>query len=234
METDRIDRFLDLYKRLEDALEEKYRETPRHYSSVIMEFIKDGESAPVREKLEVCRELRNLLTHSANLGGEPVACPSNPMVDAMEEVLAFATRPPMALSFATRGEQLMKANLDQRVLRLMETMDKNGYSHIPVLENGVFYGVFSAGSVFQYLLQNRGKGIGPNTTIRELKKQIDIREHKENYQFLPRNATYFQVREAFEIVHGKNKRVSAVFITENGRPGERLLGMLTPWDVLGE
>ena len=25
-----------------------------------------------------------------------------------------------------------------------------------------------------------------------------------------------------------------IFITENGKPGERVLGMLTPWDVLGE
>ena len=83
----RIDEFLDLYKQLEDVLEIKYRNARRHYSSVVFEFIKDDESAPVRDKLEICREIRNLLTHSANLEGEPVVEPSAPVVEAMGEVL---------------------------------------------------------------------------------------------------------------------------------------------------
>ena len=75
-EQSRIDEFLDLYKQLEDELEDKYRNARRHYSSVVFEFIKDTDSEPVRDKLEVCREIRNLLTHSANLGGEPIVEPS--------------------------------------------------------------------------------------------------------------------------------------------------------------
>ena len=47
----RIDEFLDLYKQLEDVLEIKYRNARRHYSSVVFEFIKDDESAPVLDKL---------------------------------------------------------------------------------------------------------------------------------------------------------------------------------------
>ena len=126
----RIDGFLDLYKQLEDALEDKYRNARRHYSSVVYEFEKDYESAPVRDKLEVCREIRNLLTHTANLDGEPVVEPSQPVVDALQEVLDFVKQPPLALEFATKGDQVMKAHMHQKVLRLMEVMDKNGYSHI--------------------------------------------------------------------------------------------------------
>ena len=223
----RIDEFLDLYKQLEDALEDKYRNARRHYSSVVYEFEKDYESAPVRDKLEICREIRNLLTHTANLDGEPV-------VDALQEVLAFVKQPPLALEFATKGDQVMKAHMHQKVLRLMEVMDKNGYSHIPVLENGEFCGVFSVGCVFQYLLRSGGKGIKPDTTVAELGKYIALPAHTENYQFVPKDATYISVRRIFERVRGKNKRVSVIFITEHGTPGEPLLGMVTPWDVLGE
>ena len=218
----RIDVFLDLYKQLEDALEDKYRNARRHYSSVVFEFIKDTDSEPVRDKLEICREIRNLLTHSANLDGEPIVEPSAPVVAAMEEVLEFVRRPPLALEFATKGDQVMKAHMHQRVLRLMEVMDKNGYSHIPVMENGQFRGVFSVGTVFQYILQSGGKGIQADTTVAQL----------GNYEFVARNATYLSVRRIFERVRGKNKRVSVVFVTEHGSPGEPLLGMLTPWDVL--
>ena len=71
----------------------------------------------------------------------------------MKEVLDFVKRPPLAMEFATKGEQVMKASLNQKVLRLMEVMDKNGYSHIPVMRDGQFCGVFSVGSVFRYLLR---------------------------------------------------------------------------------
>ena len=49
----RIERFLDLYKQLEDELEDKYRNARRHYSSVVFEFIRDEDSAPVRDQLAV-------------------------------------------------------------------------------------------------------------------------------------------------------------------------------------
>lgn len=128
---------------MEDALEDKYRGTRRHYSSVVFEFAKDYESGPVRDKLDVCREIRNLLTHNPNLNGEPIVEPSQSVVEAMKEVLEFVKRPPLAMEFATKGEQVMKASLNQKVLRLMEVMDKNGYSHIPVMRDGQFCGVFS-------------------------------------------------------------------------------------------
>ena len=230
----RIERFLDLYKQLEDELEDKYRNARRHYSSVVFEFIKDTDSEPVRDKLETCREIRNLLTHSANLGGEPIVEPSAPVVAAMEEVLDFVRKPPLALDYATKWDQVMKAHLHQKVLRLMEVMDKNGYSHIPVLNDGEFCGVFSVGSVFQYILRTGGKGIKPETTVAELGRHIQVDAHMENYDFVPKDATYLSVRRKFEKVRGKNKRISVIFITENGKPSERVLGMLTPWDVLGE
>ena len=177
----RIDEFLDLYKQLEDVLEIKYRNARRHYSSVVFEFIKDDESAPVRDKLEICREIRNLLTHSANLEGEPVVEPSAPVVEAMGEVLDFARRPPLAMEFATKGDQVMRAHMHQRVLRLMEVMEKNGYSRIPVMEQGEFRGVFSVGTVFQYILRSGGKGIQPDTTVADLAGQIGFSAHMENH-----------------------------------------------------
>ena len=39
--------------------------------------------------------------------------------DAMGEVLDFARRPPLAMEFATKGDQVMRAHMHQRVLRLM-------------------------------------------------------------------------------------------------------------------
>lgn len=226
------EQFLDLYKRLENGLEKRYENARRRYSSVVFEFIKDQESEPIRDGLEICREIRNLLTHSANVGGVPVVEPSTHIVELMEEIVHFAEAPPLALEFATKGEQILKARLSQKVLRLMEVMSKNGFSHVPVTENGELYGVFSTGSVFQYTL-NSNKRIDKETTLMELKEYISINEHYENYAFLCKTATYMEARKTFERIKAQNKRVSVAFITENGKQDEPLLGMVTPWDVLG-
>ena len=42
------------------------------------------------------------------------------------------------------------------------------------------------------------------------------------------------MRDAFERASERDSRLAAVFITENGKLDEPLMGMLTPWDVLGE
>ncbi len=231
-EKSRAEEFLELYRQLEDALEKRYRNKKRSSSSVVMEFCREEESAPVREKLDLCREIRNLLTHNAAVKGEPVVEPSAPMLEALREALSYVRRPPLALDFAVRGKNIMTARLSQRVLPLMEQMWENGYSHIPVMREGGFCGVFSTGAVFRYQLDTGGKAIGRETVLRELGKYLVPGEHMENYVFLPKKATYISARKVFEKPGGKNCRVSAIFITETGNPGERLLGMLTPWDVL--
>lgn len=230
----RVDEFLDLYKQLEDLLEDKFRNARRRYSSVVLEYIRDEESLPVRDKLEVCREIRNLLTHSADLGGQPIVEPSQPVVDGLREALDILRRPALALDRAATGSRMMTATLDRKVLRLMEVMEKNGFSHIPVLQEGSLYGVFSAGTVFRYQLQHEGRSLNKNTTLGDLGSVLELSTAGEHYAFLPRNATVQQAKVLFQRVQGRNRRVSVIFLTEHGKRGERLLGMLTPWDVLGE
>ena len=231
---DRAALFLDLYKQIEDELEDKYRNARRHFSSVVYEFVKDYESAPVRDKLDLCRHIRNLMAHSANMDGQPVVEPSQPVVDALREVLDFVRRPPLAMDFATKGERVLKAGPNQKVLRVMEVMEKNGYSHIPVMRDGRFYGVFSVGSVFRYMLRTGGKGVTKETTVKDMRGYLAVEEHIENYEFVPADTTYIEVRQRFEQVRARNKRFSVIFITQDGQPDQPLLGILTPWDVLGE
>lgn len=228
----RSDDFLNMYRELEDALDEKYSGRKRRYTSVIFEFLNDDESKPVREKLDVCREIRNLLTHNAKIDGESVVEPSESVCASLKECLEHVRQPSLALEFATKGESIFFANYKQTVIKIMGIMEQNGFSHVPILQNGEFYGVFSLGTVFNYILRHYDNPIKRSTTIAELKEHLPIKNHIENYEFAPKNLTCSEARNKFQSVKGKNKRISVIFITENGSEKERLLGMLTPWDVL--
>ena len=228
----RSDEFIDLYKQLEDALEEKFSGMKRRYSSVVFEYINHYESAPVRESLNLCREIRNLMTHSANLGGVPIVEPSEPVVEALRAALEYVQRPPLALEYATTGQRIVCAGLSDRVLKLMAMMDKNGFSHIPILDKKRFIGVFSVSTIFSCLLLDPELRLTQETTIRELGQMLPVDRHIENYAFVDRRTPLLETRRMFEKIRGKNKRLSVIFITETGSREEPLLGMLTPYDVM--
>ena len=60
------EKFLELYKEMEGLLKEKYMgEATR--SGVVMKFINSLEGKRFREKLNTCREIRNILAHSPDI-----------------------------------------------------------------------------------------------------------------------------------------------------------------------
>ena len=226
--------FTDLYKELEDTLESKYSGQKRRYSSVIYEYINSAESKPIREELDLCREIRNLLTHSANIGGVSVVEPSEPMIETLRRILEYVRRPPLALEMATPAARIMSAKLTDKVLSVMAEMDKRGYSYIPVMDKRRFLGVFSASAVFAYVLRNPANGIAPEMTVGDIMRTAAESANAVHYVFAGRETTEAEARRLFEKVEGRGRRLSVVFITEHGKKEEGLLGMLTPWDLMRE
>lgn len=226
--------FMDLYRQLEEVLTQRYSESGRKSSGVVMDFINDDEGAPYRDDLNVCREVRNLLSHHASIEGEPIVEPSAKLVQVLKEVIAYVKRPMSIMEFATPKDKLMITHMDQNALRVMREMKKRGFSHLPVFRGGEFAGVFSISSVFSYILED--KAVNKRTTIGDFGHLLELDHHTaERFEFVSRRANYWDVRDLFERRSGgPNKRLAAVFVTENGKFGERLLGMLTPWDVIGQ
>ncbi len=228
-----VDRFLDMFRTLEKLLEEKYHHRRRHFSSVVMEYINDPESEQFREELDLCREVRNLLTHSANIGGEPPITPSQPLVDALQSIIDYIQAPPMAMNVATPASKLLTTHPNQRVLGVMQKMTDRGFSHVPVIDYGRFVGVFSISTPFSHSLDNPDFGIGQDSRIGDFTHLLGIDAHDtERFEFMSRDTDLNTVRKAFETVGSDRKRLAMIFITENGKQSETILGVITPWDVV--
>ncbi len=225
----RAEVFLKLYRVLEGLLEEKYGRA----SSVVMEYMNHPDSEPVRTKLDLCRELRNLLTHNAGADGEPVCEPSQQVLDSLYAVIAHVQKPRPAINAATPAESLLTAGMEDPLLPVMRRMTDYGYSHVPVLEDGRVTGVFSASCLLAHLA--RGGYVNEQTRMRHLGRYLGLEERASGrYAFLAADASCNDAIAAFEAHSSRNNRLMAIFITQNGNPAEPLLGMLTPWDVLGK
>ena len=228
----RAETFLKLYRVLEGALERRL-EGRRQGASVVMDYLRDEDSEPFRSQLNLCRDIRNLLSHNADESGEPVVEPSEAVLASLREILEYVSAPRYAIECGTPQERILCAHPNDLAIEVMHRMSRQGFSHVPVVEKGQLNGVFSVGSLFSYLERQGFDGLDDSIRIGQLKDALDVDSHgPEKYRFMPRDATMQQVRAAFEERPGRNSRLSAVFITEHGDRQEPLLAMLTPWDAL--
>ena len=226
--------FLQKYRVLEGLLEKRY-EGRRIASSVVIEYIRDIDSQPVRVDLDLLREIRNILSHNAGPGGEPVVEPSDEMLARLDEIIAYVKRPHRAADFGTPADKIYFAHLNDSVIQVMRGMFNNGYSHVPVTEKGSAVGVFSVRSLFDYLAEHGLNAANDELRIRDLSGHIRFEGRGgERYMFVSAQTSIVEVRQMFQKYTERNRRLSAVFVTENGDPGGELIRMLTPWDVLSD
>lgn len=227
----RAETFLSMYRVLEGMLGQKYSDSDHKVNSVVMQYMHDAESEPVRQQLDICREVRNLLTHNADVNGGPIIEPSQALLDSLYEIISYVQKPQPALMFATQLDRILQAHMNDRALDIMRRMEKHGFSYVPVLEDKRMIGVFGKHSVFSYVIENGG--ISDDTRIKDFGKYVKAEGPQgQRFMFIGTDASYLEAREAFDRASGRDNRLAAIFITDTGDVNGRLLGMITPWDVM--
>lgn len=229
------DEFLDLYNNLEELLNVRYSaaKNDRRFSSAVVRFSMEAEGRRWREELNVCRELRNMLSHHAQIGGEDIFQPSDSVVDVMREILDSVKNPPVAVKAMTPFDALMKCSMTDHVIWLIRRMNAQGFSHVPIVSSGYLVGVFSTATVFSYLEKYGEKSITGETEISEFSEFLPVEAHiTESYRFCAPDASYYNIKKFFEATSPDRRRVVAVFVTRDGTENSKLLGIITPWDML--
>ena len=228
----RSEQFLRLYRKLEGLLEKRYS-GKKVSSSVVMEYLHDPDSAPCRADLDMCRDIRNLLTHNDDEDGQPVVEPSEGVVELLGDIVDYVQRPRLAMDYGTPGEKIMFAHPNDLALDVMRHMLRMGYSHVPVRDKTGLVGVFSAGALMSYVGERGFEALKDDLRIGDLKKELSVdNEHTDRYLFFDSKTTLTTVRMAFEKPQERNRRLAVAFITEDGGQHSQVLAMLTPWDAL--
>ena len=224
--------FLDLYNKLECALEARYPKKDRRFSSVVLRYENSDEGRRWRDELEICRETRNLLSHHSRISGEELLEPSDALLETLRRIIDEVEDPPRAITICTPTKDLLLCTGMERVSDVVRAMETHGYSNVPILENGVLDGVFSAGTLLSCLAESGGN-LSAAGRIDELSRFLPANVHRsECYHFAAPDATYWELKDEFLPNGPENARVAAVFVTTDGTERGRVLGIITPWDML--
>lgn len=234
-ELSRAERFLTLYRRFEGMLEKRYADHAMTTGSVVKEYLKDPDSEPLRTEIDLCREIRNILSHNTDLNGEPVVEPSEGVIERMQEIIEHVGHPLMAIQYGTPADRILFAHPNDLAINVMRHMLKMGYSHVPVADKSGLVGVFSSGSLMVFAARKGLSEVRDELRVGDMKDAIDFGdERSERFMFLREDATLLNVRAAFEKRRERNHRLAVVFLTRDGTRHSEVVSMLTAWDVLRE
>ena len=74
--------------------------------------------------------------------------------------------------------------------------------------------------------------IGKEYKVKDYEKYIKLENHSSEYfDFVKRNEKLASAQNLFNKSIKKDKKLVMLFVTENGKKTEKILGIITPWDL---
>ena len=174
---------------------------------------------------ELVRTTRNTLTHDIVKGDYPYLV-SKGLLDSLNHLLYLMTVKSSELM--NKREHLITAKKEDRLGDLLRIMQEKGLSYLPMLSTKeTVNAVVSSKSLLAIL--NDG-AFDPELPAGDLLTYFELENPWEAYRFCAANTYATNAKDIFENASNK-KKCHLIFVTEHGLPEERLLGILTPWDV---
>lgn len=228
----RADEFLDLYRELEDVAAEQYNLLKDGH--VVYNLSGRPEFRSFKADLDYCRDVRNLLSHKPKIGCHYVVEPSKEMVEFLRSTINKIIHPLKAADLMIPMTKILWKGRNDLVLPVLYDMLEHTYTHIPILENGAVVGVLSESTILSYLVDEEIIEVNSSVRFSDLEKYLKIENHKsESFRFVSKNALKSQLDEMFSNALNRGDRIGMVFVTQNGKKNEKILGLITAWDLAG-
>ena len=226
------EKFIALCKELESAVKARYGGTS-HGESVYVFLARRAEFKPYVKELDLIREVRNLIQHKdVEVKGKEAIYVDEVLMDALREIIGLVQHPETVGDICTRD--LMTAGLSTPVKEVIDRMLDSSFSHIPVLdEQGKLLGIFSENTIFTRVAKEGLGALTESDCVRDFKPYLDIRAHgRDSFAFIAEGVATEQAVDQYKHRDKQGRRLAMLVVTRHGDPSEKVLGVLTPYDVL--
>ena len=236
--------FEERYKDLEYVAKEFYgiKESSPENNNWFEKIKKDKQRFTLvqRQKLQYCKDvIRNHAAHvnKFSLADSFQVEPSVEMIQLLEEIIKVLENPRKISDVWISKNDMYTAGLSDKVLHIMGIMQEKNFTHVPILdEKNLVCGVFSENTLFEYIAK-KGRvdgiiGLDRETEMSEYRDYLPLDKHiNETFKFVKRDTTLFEIERMFRKEAKNHKRIGMIFATENGKDTEKILGIITAWDI---
>lgn len=240
--TEESEKLNKLYKEFEETIRNKSRNIGIYVEGLTMEelikklALKNSVVKRYKNEIDTIRRVRNLNTHQRNDKYEYVVCPNPDMNIKFRKIIDEINNPPTIYNsnMCIKRNYMYCKNLNDDINSTIKDMIEKVYTHIPIIENNILKGVFSESTLLDIINKDKGIIIDKSTQFKEIEEFLKIENHtSEEFIFISKNKNIYDIEEMFKNYFSKKKKIGCIYITENGKSTERILGMTTAWDILG-
>lgn len=179
-----------------------------------------------------CRDMRNGKFHDNKYNNYFNV--TDELIEKLEEVIDEVKHPFSVESKATKN--VFSASLSYKVKDTMKEMSNKCYTHIPVYKDdkkSQLVGIFSENMLFDFISKNGYIVIEENTTFEEIQECISLNNINGKIEFVSRKLLYDDVINKFIKEYKNNNRLECIMVTHSGDKTEKVIGILTTWDIIG-
>jgi CBS domain-containing protein len=229
---DRSAEFNALFNELEEHLRHALRiDRPWDFMNLVNEAVRRGVvRRAVVSELHDCKNLRNLLVHTARFPHEALAEPSDWGLQRFREIVDQIVRPTRLLPTFQRALKIFRP--EEALSQALRHMDEKDYSQVLVTVDGGRHALLTLEGVARWLAGSSKDGVAQvgRATVADALGY----EPEGTCIFLSGAATVEEARKAFEVARSarRRSRVYAAIITETGNDTEAPLGIVTAGDLL--
>ncbi|MGM8215466.1 CBS domain-containing protein [Bacillaceae bacterium W0354] len=225
------EKFLSTFNKIEKFLNDELKVGDKYTS--FSSSVKKASSRNIvvrryKDNLLEFAELRNAIVHERTEPEYPIAEPHDSIVELIELVYQELTEPKKVIPLYEREVTAFQAT--DSLADLLKIVKQSAYSYFPVYEGGQFLGLVTENGITNWLAGTVEEKVSRKKT--PLKEILKYEEGVENYTFMSANATIYEAQQIFQENIAKNVRFDTILITKNGERHEKLIGIITTWDII--
>ncbi|HOP56932.1 MAG TPA: CBS domain-containing protein [Bacillota bacterium] len=235
METAKVDIFMDTFRSLESYLRVEYdRGNYREQTFMNTLFRIRGrqenhiiQNPQYFDILQQAAQLRNVIAHNND-----VAEPTDTFLKKFQRITRMIVSPVRVSNVMIPMSRIKKASTKDKIADIMDTMDRYGYSKIPVFSGQRLLGVFTKNTFFYKLLTDKPASINRDMRMENFLDVIDFDGDPTKYfDFIRKDADIFEALTRFRRNFREKNHLEMLFVTENGKKEETILGIVTLPDL---
>lgn len=221
-------RYLNAFNEIEDALRRLVSAVKgeRFYELIRKAAQKERSIKTYSDDLKEFADLRNAIVHE-RCGGEPIAEPHYNTVLRIEGIRDYIIAPPTVEPIFFND--VITCKPDDGIGETAKIMLKNSFSQIPIYKDKDFKGLLTTETISRWLADRL------ETDDMLLEENVGtvatFCEYDDNYRFISRRTTLFDVLEHFDDFTKRGRNLDALIITHSGKINQKPLGIVTVYDL---
>jgi len=231
VETENSDRFLTAFNRIDHRLRDivGIKDFTPFYRLIDQAKKKEVLVKKYEDDLRSYADLRNAIVHHRTFIHYVIAEPHTDVVERIEYIDATLARP-MLVGQMFRKRVLVFQESDS-LKHVLKVIHQRKYTQFPVYFNKQFRGLITTVGITNWLASKMGGGYLPKG-IPTLHDILMHEKNRVNYKFVSRYITIYEAEEIFKQGVERGRRFEALLITEHGKPHQKLIGIITPLDIV--